>query len=144
MKVKKNGNTGVKTVKTKVKQVIIPKTENKAEILLIKLYYTVVSILLGYNSYTRLEEYIKKIKYEIHVNGNDTINIKNVMNALIKLGIFNFGFFFLDLDSIQQVILDTINVLKHKNNTQELEHLSNELTKRYIILTFSRLAFKKN
>jgi hypothetical protein len=133
VKVKK-GTSKLKSVK----QVLQIKTENNAEILLIKIYYAIISILLGYDSYTKLEEYIKKIKYEIQVNGNE-INITNVINALSKLGIFNLGFFFLDIYNLQELIADTIRILKLKNNKTELQNLSHDMTIRYIMSKFMRL-----
>lgn len=129
--------------KRKVKKPSIVKiyTENKAEILLIKMYYSIISVLLGYESYKELEGYIKKIKYEIDVNGNQ-INPINILNALSKIGIFKLGFFFLDINNLYTLILDTINVLKLTNNKSQLKKFSDDITIRYIFTKFLR--FRSN
>lgn len=114
---------------------------NNTEILLIKLYYTVISILLGEASYNQLEEYIIKIKNEIQVK---QINVINVLNALRNVGIFKLIFFLVDIDNLRELIQDTINVLKLKSNKKTLQNLSKELTIRYIFLKIFSVIRKYN
>jgi hypothetical protein len=114
---------------------------NNTEILLIKLYYTVISILLGEASYNQLEEYIIKIKNEIQVK---QINVINVLNALRNVGIFKLIFFLVDIDNLRELIQDTINVLKLKTNKKTLQNLSKELTIRYIFLKIFSVIGKYN
>lgn len=116
---------------------------NNTEILLIKLYYTVISILLGEASYNQLEEYIIKIKNEIQLKGGK-INVINVLNALRNVGIFKLIFFLVDIDNLRELIQDTINVLKLKTNKKTLQNLSKELTIRYIFLKIFSVIRKYN
>lgn len=104
---------------------------NQTEILLIKLYYTIISILLGEASYRDLENYIIKIRNQID---NKEINVINIINALRTVGIFKLIFFMMDIDNLKQLIQDTINVLYLKTNKKELKELSTQLTIRYIFL----------
>lgn len=106
---------------------------NNAEILFIKLYYTIISILLGEASYKDLDNYIIQIRKELD---NKQINILNIINALRNVGVFKLFFFMMDINNLKQLIIDTINVLYLKTNKKELTDISRELTIRYIFLKF--------